>query len=58
MEVVILPDPAAVHTDFAPRYDPWDQRLCVVPDADFFRAMKDGAVDVVTDRIAAVTPTD
>jgi monooxygenase len=53
----VLPDPAAVRTDFAPRYDPWDQRLCVVPDADFFRAMKSGAAEVVTDRIAAVTPT-
>jgi cation diffusion facilitator CzcD-associated flavoprotein CzcO len=53
----VLPDPAAVRTDFAPRYDPWDQRLCVVPDADFFRAMKSGAAEVVTDRIATVTPT-
>jgi monooxygenase len=53
----VLPDPAAVHTDFAPRYDPWDQRLCVVPDADFFRAMRTGAAQVVTDRIATVTPT-
>ena len=53
----VLPDPAAVRTDFAPRYDPWDQRLCVVPDADFFRAMKSGTAAVVTDRIATVTPT-
>ena len=53
----VLPDPAAVDTDFAPTYDPWDQRLCVVPDADFFRAMKSGAAEVVTDRIATVTPT-
>jgi len=53
----VLPDPAAVHTDFAPRYDPWDQRLCVVPDADFFRAMRSGNAQVVTDRIATVTPT-
>jgi monooxygenase len=53
----VLPDPAAIHTDFAPAYDPWDQRLCVVPDADFFRAMKGGTAEVVTDRIATVTPT-
>ncbi len=53
----VLPDPAALYTDFAPRYDPWDQRLCVVPDADLFRAMKNGTAQVVTDRIAAVTPT-
>jgi cation diffusion facilitator CzcD-associated flavoprotein CzcO len=53
----VLPDPTAVDTDFAPTYDPWDQRMCVVPDADFFRAMKSGAAQVVTDRIATVTPT-
>jgi monooxygenase len=53
----VLPDPTAVDTDFAPTYDPWDQRLCVVPDADFFRAMQSGAAEVVTDRIATVTPT-
>lgn len=53
----LLPDPAAVATDFNPRYDPWDQRLCAVPDADFFRAMRDGGAQVVTDRIDTVTPT-
>jgi cation diffusion facilitator CzcD-associated flavoprotein CzcO len=53
----LLPDPAALDTDFAPRYDPWDQRLCVVPDADLFRAMRQGTAQVVTDRIASVTGT-
>ena len=53
----VLPDPATLSTDFAPRYDPWDQRLCVVPDADLFRAMKAGTAQVVTDRIATVSPT-
>jgi cation diffusion facilitator CzcD-associated flavoprotein CzcO len=53
----VLPDPTTLRTDFAPRYDPWDQRLCVVPDGDLFRAMRDGAAEVVTDRIATVTPT-
>ena len=53
----LLPDPAALDRDFTPRYDPWDQRLCIVPNGDLFRAMREGRADVVTDRIAAVRPT-
>jgi monooxygenase len=41
-----------VKTHFTPSYNPWDQRLCLAPDADFFRAIKAGKADVVTDRIA------
>ncbi len=37
--------------DFTPPYDPWDQRLCLVPDADFFRAINEGKASVVTGRI-------
>jgi len=37
---------------FTPPYDPWDQRLCLVPDADLFEAIKSGKADVVTGRIA------
>ncbi len=37
---------------FTPRYMPWDQRLCIVPDADLFAAIRDGAASVVTDAIA------
>lgn len=44
-----------VATHFTPRYDPWDQRLCLVPDADLFAAIRDGRADVVTDRIARFT---
>ncbi len=44
-------------THFTPRYQPWDQRLCFVPDADLFRAIKAGKVDVVTDTIERFTPT-
>ncbi|WP_263588331.1 flavin-containing monooxygenase [Sphingopyxis sp. GC21] len=40
-------DPVA----FTPPYNPWDQRLCLVPDADFFEAMKAGKASVVTDHI-------
>ncbi|MGA8652143.1 MAG: NAD(P)/FAD-dependent oxidoreductase [Xanthobacteraceae bacterium] len=44
-----------VLTHFTPRYNPWDQRLCLAPDADFFRAIKSGKADVVTDKIASFT---
>jgi len=40
---------------FTPPYDPWDQRLCLVPDADLFEAMKAGKADIVTGRIARFT---
>jgi cation diffusion facilitator CzcD-associated flavoprotein CzcO len=46
-----------VETHFTPRYDPWDQRLCLVPDADFFRAIRRGHVSVVTDQIESFTET-
>jgi monooxygenase len=45
-----------VATHFTPRYDPWDQRMCLVPDGDLFAAIRSGKADVVTDRIAAFTP--
>jgi cation diffusion facilitator CzcD-associated flavoprotein CzcO len=44
----------AVDTHFKPRYEPWDQRLCIVPDADLFAALKSGRASVVTDRIRAI----
>jgi cation diffusion facilitator CzcD-associated flavoprotein CzcO len=40
-----------VETHFTPRYNPWDQRLCLVPDADLFEALKKGSASVATDRI-------
>ncbi|HSD90694.1 MAG TPA: NAD(P)/FAD-dependent oxidoreductase [Kofleriaceae bacterium] len=46
-----------VKTHFTPSYKPWDQRLCLVPDADLFRAIRDGSVSVVTDHIETFTET-
>lgn len=40
-----------VKKHFTPKYNPWDQRLCLVPDADLFKAIKSGRADVVTDQI-------
>jgi cation diffusion facilitator CzcD-associated flavoprotein CzcO len=44
-----------VATHFTPTYNPWDQRLCLVPDADLFEALKAGTASVVTDQIEAFT---
>jgi cation diffusion facilitator CzcD-associated flavoprotein CzcO len=46
-----------VETHFTPRYNPWDQRLCLVPDADLFKAIAAGTVSVVTDEIQTFTET-
>ena len=46
-----------VGTHFTPRYNPWDQRLCLVPDADLFAAIRAGRADVVTDTIERFTET-
>ncbi len=40
---------------FTPSYDPWDQRLCLIPNADLFEAIKSGKASVVTDHIDRVT---
>ncbi|ONF97760.1 flavin-containing monooxygenase [Sphingomonas jeddahensis] len=44
-----------VATHFTPRYNPWDQRLCLVPDADLFDTIKAGRAEVVTDTIERFT---
>jgi monooxygenase len=46
-----------VKTHFTPRYNPWDQRLCLAPDADFFSAIKAGKAEIVTDQIETFTET-
>lgn len=40
---------------FAPRYNPWDQRLCLAPNGDLFKAIKDGRITMVTDEIDTFT---
>ncbi|MDP3870492.1 NAD(P)/FAD-dependent oxidoreductase [Phenylobacterium sp.] len=44
-----------VATHFTPTYNPWDQRICLVPDADLFTALKSGKAEVVTDHIETFT---
>lgn len=50
-----LPDGYPVDEHFSPHYDPWDQRLCAVPDGDLFAAISNGSASVVTDRISTFT---
>jgi cation diffusion facilitator CzcD-associated flavoprotein CzcO len=44
-----------VATHFNPRYNPWEQRLCVAPDGDFFHAIKTGRASIVTAEIESFT---
>lgn len=46
-----------VERHFTPTYNPWDQRLCLVPDADMFRQIRAGRATVVTDHIDTFTET-
>jgi monooxygenase len=50
-----LPAGYDVDRHFTPPYDPWDQRMCLVPDGDLFEALGDGSASIVTDRIASFT---
>ncbi|PWU25400.1 MAG: FAD-containing monooxygenase EthA, partial [Candidatus Rokuibacteriota bacterium] len=50
-----LPPGYDIDTHFKPRYNPWDQRMCLVPDGDLFEAIRDGRASVVTDEIETFT---
>jgi monooxygenase len=45
-----------VERDFTPRYDPWDQRLCLITDGDLFEAINEGRASIETDTIETFTP--
>lgn len=51
-----LPAGFDVDTHFTPRYQPWDQRLCVVSNGDMFKAIRDGSASVVTGEVDRFTP--
>jgi cation diffusion facilitator CzcD-associated flavoprotein CzcO len=46
-----------IEKDFTPTYNPWDQRLCLAPNGDFFQAMRDGKASVVTNTIETFDET-
>jgi cation diffusion facilitator CzcD-associated flavoprotein CzcO len=50
-----LPPDYEVEKHFNPAYNPWDQRLCLVPDADLFGAIRKGQAEVVTDHVEEIT---
>jgi monooxygenase len=50
-----LPPGYDIDTHFKPRYNPWDERMCLVPDGDLFEAISEGRASVVTDRIKTFT---
>ena len=50
-----LPPDFDIDLHFKPHYEPWDQRVCLVPDSDLFRAIREGRVSVVTDQVANFT---
>jgi monooxygenase len=52
-----LPPGYDIDTHFTPTYDPWDQRMCLVPDGDLFETIAAGSAEVVTDRIETFTET-
>ena len=51
----VLPVGYDIDKHFKPRYNPWDQRLCLVPDADLFRVLSDGSAEIVTETIKTFT---
>jgi monooxygenase len=52
-----LPPGYDIETHLTPRYNPWDQRLCLVPDADMFQAISKGTASIVTGDIESFTET-
>ncbi|MBX7430983.1 NAD(P)/FAD-dependent oxidoreductase [Mycobacterium sp. Y57] len=51
-----LPEGYDYDRHFSPNYKPWDQRVCLAPNGDIFKAIRKGAADVVTDEIERFTP--
>jgi monooxygenase len=52
-----LPADYPVNVHFRPRYDPWDQRVCLVPDGDLFAAISNGSASIETDEVETFTET-
>ncbi|MDQ4053401.1 MAG: NAD(P)/FAD-dependent oxidoreductase [Actinomycetota bacterium] len=52
-----LPDGFRIDEHFKPTYNPWEQRLCLVPDGDLFKVLHDGTASIVTDTIETFTKT-
>jgi cation diffusion facilitator CzcD-associated flavoprotein CzcO len=55
LNVKALPDGFDVDRHFVPPYNPWDQRMCIAPDGDFFHAIGEGRASVITGRVRSLT---
>lgn len=55
--IKMLPSAVPYSPHFEPRYNPWEQRLCICPDGDFFKSLHDGKADIVTSHIKTVSET-
>jgi cation diffusion facilitator CzcD-associated flavoprotein CzcO len=53
--IALLPEGYDVDTHFNPTYNPWDQRLCLVPNGDLFTSISSGKAEIVTDTIQSFT---
>lgn len=53
----MLPAGYPVDTDFRPRYNPWDERMCLVTDGDVFEAIRRGRLEVITDHVDQIDAT-
>lgn len=51
----IIPDYRGFEQDFQPKYGPWEQRMCLVPDNDLFHALNAGKAEIITDEIEKFT---
>jgi monooxygenase len=51
-----LPEHIDIATHLTPPYGPWEQRLCLIPDNDMFKALSNGSAEIVTDHITCFTP--
>ena len=51
----LLPEGFDIEKHLTPKYDPWDQRVCLAPDGDFFTSIRKGKADIVTDHIERFT---
>lgn len=51
----LLPEGMETYPDFTPSYNPWEQRMCMCPDGDFYRCLREGKASVATGIIDAVT---
>ena len=53
----LLPEGFDIKKHLTPRYNPWDQRICLAPDGDFFTAIRNDKADICTDHIERITET-